>query len=287
MGPGLRAPTPLQRALGLGRVPVLVVALAGALLFFVPFLVVVATSWTGGSFILFPPEGFSLQWYAEVLGNPEWMDAFTLSLWVSAVAAAIAVAVGTVGALALTRLRSATARRWLRTLFIVPMAIPPVAYAVSLFAITLHVEVFDDNLVLLILGESLLAVPYVFVLVAAGLSHTDPALRPAAATLGASWPLIIWRIDLPLVLPNIAAGALFAFSVVFDEVVLSVFLTPVGVTTLPLQMLTASQEAFSPELTAASTMVSLLALLIFGVFTLLSSRAAARARRTARKAAAA
>jgi putative spermidine/putrescine transport system permease protein len=281
-------PPPLVRGLGWARSPILVIALlASLLLFYVPFLVVVATSWTKTSFIAFPPQGFSLGAYHDVLADPDWTGSFWVSMRVSAIATAIAVVIGTLGALALGRLRSRAARRWLRTLFIVPMAIPPVAYAVGLYSVSLEITSLQQHLTLLVLGEALLAVPYVFVMVSTGLAQTDPALRPAASTLGASWPLIVWRVELPLIVPQILVGAVFAFAVIFDEVVLSVFLAPVGVKTLPLQMLTTSQEALSPQLTAAATLVSLLAVVILGLVSLLSNRRAARARTLARKAAAA
>ncbi|MFJ5841663.1 ABC transporter permease [Streptomyces shenzhenensis] len=280
------APPPLTRGVGWTRLPILLAGLAACvLLFIVPFLVVVATSWTKTSFVAFPPEGFSLSWYRDVLDDPEWTDSFKVSLRVSAIATVIAVVFGTLGALALSRLGSRAARSWLRTLFIIPMAIPPVAYAVGMYSVNLKVSAFQEHLTLLVLGEALLAVPYVFVVVSTGLSQADPALRPAAATLGAPWPMIVLLVDLPLILPQVLVGAVFAFAVIFDEVVLSVFLAPIGVKTLPLQMLNASQEALSPQLTAASTLISLLVMVLLGLVSLVSGRRAARARAIARKAA--
>ncbi|MFE7988526.1 ABC transporter permease [Streptomyces shenzhenensis] len=280
------APPPLTRGVGWTRLPILLAGLAACvLLFIVPFLVVVETSWTKTSFVAFPPEGFSLSWYRDVLDDPEWTDSFKVSLRVSAIATVIAVVFGTLGALALSRLGSRAARSWLRTLFIIPMAIPPVAYAVGMYSVNLKVSAFQEHLTLLVLGEALLAVPYVFVVVSTGLSQADPALRPAAATLGAPWPMIVLLVDLPLILPQILVGAVFAFAVIFDEVVLSVFLAPIGVKTLPLQMLNASQEALSPQLTAASTLISLLVMVLLGLVSLVSGRRAARARAIARKAA--
>lgn len=273
----------LRRALGWNRSPIVVIAVAASLLFFVPFVVVVATSWTEGAFILFPPKGFSLQWYEEVLSDKKWTGAFGLSLVVASISTVLAVILGTLGALALTRIRNRTAVRWVRTLFIVPMALPPVAYAVGLWSVNFELAVFKGTLVALVIGEVLIALPYVFVVVSSALANADASLRPAASTLGASWPLTLWRIELPPLVPSILAGALFAFSIVFDEVVLSVFLVPLGQQTLPLKMLGASQEAFSPELTAASTMISLLALAVLGVGTVISRRAsAARAPRKAK-----
>lgn len=268
--------TDLGRSLGWYRAPLTAVAILASLLLIVPFLILVSTSWTSGSFILFPPEGFSLKWYADVLGDRRWMGSFVLSLWTAALSTVIATLLGVAGAIGLTRVRSRTAQRWIRTLFIVPIALPPIAYAVGLWGINRQLSFLGGTLVSLIIGHALIAMPYVFVLVSGGLARVDPALRPAASTLGARWPLILWKIELPALIPYILTGLLFGFIVVFDEVVLAVFLLPPGMQTLPLRMLSASQEAFSPQLTAASTLVSLLAIAVLAVVPLLN---AARARR--------
>ncbi|MCW4385083.1 ABC transporter permease [Salinibacterium sp. SYSU T00001] len=265
-------------ALGFYRAPILLVSLLAGLMLFVPFLVLVATSWTSGGLLLFPPQGFSLRWYETVLQDPRWMEPFALSLAVSAAATLLAVIFGTAGALAVLRLSPRSARV-VRTLFIVPIALPPVAYAIGLYGVNLQLDALRSSFVTLILGEALIALPYVFVVVSAATGRLDPNLRKAAVTLGAGWPLILRRVELPLLIPNIVAGAVFGFSIVFDEVVLSVFLLPPGVQTLPLKMLSASTEAFSPALTAASTMVSLLALIVLALFAWLSRAGARRMRK--------
>lgn len=275
---------PLQRAIGPFRAPIGILAAVGALLIFVPFIVLVSTSWTSSAFLNFPATGFSLEWYATVVSSADWIQPFLLSVLVAVIATAGAVILGVAGALGVSRVKSAGIARAIRTLFIVPIALPPVAYAVGLYGINFASDVLHGTMTTLIVGEVLLALPYVFVIVSGSVSHIDPALRPAASTLGARWPVIILRVELPIILSSIFAGALFAFSVVFDELVLPVFLLPPGVQTLPLRMFSASQESFSPELTAASTLVSLLALVILGLGTLLARRrAGAGARRALRR----
>lgn len=255
----------IARSLGWYRLPIIVVAVAASLLLIVPFLILVATSWTSGSFIMFPPDGFSLRWYADVLTDRRWMGSFTLSLWTASISTVIATVLGVLGAVGITRVRNRTAQRWIRTLFIVPIALPPIAYAVGLYGVNMDLGFLRGTLVTLIVGHALIAMPYVFVLVSGGLSRIDPALRPAASTLGARWPLILWKVELPALLPYVLSGLLFAFIIIFDEVVLAVFLMPPGMQTLPLRMLNASQEAFSPQLTAASTMVSILAMAVLAI----------------------
>ncbi len=275
--------TSIGRSLGGYRHLVFAVAILASLLLIVPFLILVATSWTEGTFALFPPTGFTLEWYAEVLTSKKWMAALTLSLWESALATLIATVLGVAGAIGLTRLRSRLAQRWVRTLFIVPIALPPIAYAVGLYGINTDLGIPKNTLITLVLGHALIALPYVFVIVSGGLSRMDPALRPAAWTLGGRWPLVLWKVELPALIPYILSGALFAFVVVFDEVVLAVFLLPPGVQTLPLKMLSTASESVSPELTAASTMVSVAAMIVIGLIPLvvgLGRRRGAGARRT-------
>lgn len=250
--------------LGGYRVPILAIAILAGLVLGVPFLILVATSWTTQQFLTFPPVGFTLDWYAAFFTDKKWMNPLGLSLVIALISTAIALVFGTAGALAVARLRRLPARI-MRTLFIIPIALPPVAYAIGLYGFQQMVPMIRKSLVLLVLGEALLALPYVFVLVSAAVSRLDPALRSAAATLGAKWPLILWRIELPLLWPTMAAGAIFGFNLVFDELTLSVFLLPPGQQTLPLKMLSATSDSFTPALTAASTVVSLAALVLLGV----------------------
>lgn len=268
----------MTSALGLLRIPIIAVSIIAGIVLFVPFLVLASTSWTEGSFIAFPPTGFSFRWYLDVLGDPRWTSPFALSLIVSTISTAIAVVAGTLGAVAVTRL-STRAARWVRTLFIVPIALPPIAFAVGLYGVNRRVDLLDGTLIALVAGEAVIAVPYVFILVSSGIGRMDPALRKAASTLGAHWTLILGRIELPVLLPNIIAGAIFAFNVVFDEVVLSVFLAPPGQQTFQIKLLTAAREAFAPQLTAASTMVSLLAVVVLGIFALVNRAGSRRPRK--------
>lgn len=276
----------IARSLGWYRLPIIVVAVAASLLLIVPFFILVATSWTSGSFIMFPPDGFSLRWYEDVLTDRRWMGSFTLSLWTASISTVIATVLGVLGAVGITRVRNRTAQRWIRTLFIVPIALPPIAYAVGLYGVNMDLGFLRGTLVTLIVGHALIAMPYVFVLVSGGLSRIDPALRPAASTLGARWPLILWKVELPALLPYVLSGLLFAFIIIFDEVVLAVFLMPPGMQTLPLRMLNASQEAFSPQLTAASTMVSILAMAVLAIIPIsnaIRARKSGARRRPARR----
>jgi putative spermidine/putrescine transport system permease protein len=238
---------PLVVALGRYRYVAMVLAAVIALaLFLLPFAVLMATSFSDNAFALFPPEGFTFDWYHTVLTSGDWADATWLSIWISALATVIATVFGVAGALALPRIRRPGLARAARTLFIAPIALPPVAYAVGLYGINLDVAALHGTFTSLILGEAILALPYVFVTASGAVGRLDPALRRAASTMGAPWPLILLRVELPLIAGGVIAGALFAFVTAFDDVVLAVFVAPLGSNTLPLMMLNQSQEAVSP-----------------------------------------
>ena len=267
--------SPQARSLGALRLPAIAVALAAAVLLAAPLIVVAATSVTESAFLRIPPQGFTLDWYARVAGDPAWTGPFWLSVGVGAAATGIAVLVGTLAAFAVERL-SGGAARLVRGLLVMPLAVPPMAYAVGLVGMHRLLAPWRANLAVLILGEAVLALPFVFVLVSAALARLDPALPRAAATLGAGWGTVIGRIQLPLVVPAMAAGAVLAFSAAFDDVVLALLLLPAGTETLPVTLLGAAQEVLSPALAAASTLVSVLAVAVLGLVSLLQARRSGR-----------
>ncbi|MDR1798593.1 MAG: ABC transporter permease [Bifidobacteriaceae bacterium] len=257
--------TALRESLGKSGWAVrLAAGLAAFILFAVPALVLVATSWTEQRFALFPPKGFTLEWFGEVLTSKKWLQPFGRSATVAAIGTALAVILGVAAAIGVSRLRSSRAARAWRTVMILPLAVPPIALGVGLYNMGRWLNLSDGRMALLILGQMISALPFVFVLVAGAITRLDPNLHKAAQTLGANSWLIIRKVELPLLGPTILAAAVFAFVVIFDEVVLAVFLLPPGVETLPVTMLRASQETMTPALTAASTVVSLLAVLLLG-----------------------
>src|SRR5262245_44986752 len=155
-----------------------------------------------------------------------WLSPFQRSLATAAAATLIATATGTAAALALRRLARRRRGAVLRSLFIAPIALPYLAYAIGLFEAVSALNFLSDSLVPVVLGQAVLAFPLVFLIVSSALANVDPALAQAAYTLGARWPLVVRRIELPLVRRSIYAAALFAMALCFDEPVLALFLAP-------------------------------------------------------------
>ncbi len=267
--------TELRMGLGLSRFAFTILGGLFAIFMILPLLVIVPTSWTAGALVEFPPEGFSLQWYEKALEDPKWTESFTVSLQVAFFGAVLATVLGTAIALGMRRLVRGRGTRLAQSLFILPLALPYVSYALGLY------EMFNrfpaelaETLVPLILADAVITMPLVYVIVAGALAGVDPKLGRAAATMGARWPTILWRIDLPLVRMAIIGSFIFSFAAIFDEATLAIFLSPVTDATLAQQMYRSAAESIAPTLSAVSTMITLLAVLVLCTGTLFTRRRA-------------
>jgi putative spermidine/putrescine transport system permease protein len=236
-----------------------------------PIAVILPTSVTTSEFIDLPRHGISLRWFDQILHDPAWTGAFWLSVRLAFFAALIATVLGTAAALGLGRLRRG--RAVLSGVMIAPLVLPYVVYALGLYNVLDDLAVALDATWPIAVGQAVLAFPIVFVAVAGGLAGADPTLARAAESLGAGWPTVVWRVEIPPIRPNIAIAGLFAFTFCFDEVVVALFLSSPSSATLPVQIFTSARDSISPAIAAASTMVMGIALVVAAVIGLLSTRA--------------
>jgi putative spermidine/putrescine transport system permease protein len=264
----------LKLGLGISRGVFWVLGIILGLFLILPLLIIVPTSWNGGQLVEFPPHGFSFQWYEQVFETSMWTEAFWVSLKVAFFGAIIATVMGTGIALGMRRLARGRGTRIAQSLFILPLAIPYVSYALGLYQLVNKAlpSSLNETLIPLIFAESVIAMPLVYIVIAGALSNVDPRLGRAASTMGARWPTILWRIDLPLVKLGIIAGFIFAFATILDEATLALFLAPVTEITLAQQLYRSAAETVTPTLSAVSTMITLLAILVLGIGTLFSRR---------------
>jgi putative spermidine/putrescine transport system permease protein len=149
----------------------------------------------------------------------------------------------------------------LEMFFISPMVVPVIVLALGLFFLFSSAHLLDKP-VALYLGHTLVATPLVIVLVRAGLRVTDPSLELAARSLGASYWRTMRYITLPAIRESIAAAAIFSFLVSFDEVVIAIFVGGPDATTLPKRMWETIRFEIDPTLTAVSTLVTLVAVVV-------------------------
>ncbi|HTT11647.1 MAG TPA: ABC transporter permease [Burkholderiaceae bacterium] len=225
-----------------------------------PILVIVPLSFSAGSFLYFPLPGLSLRWYADFFTSDLWLPSLRNSLLVGSGATALATTLGTLAAFGFWRARFA-GRRLLFALLLSPLVVPVIIVAVGVYFVFAPLGLTDGFLGLT-LAHAALGAPFVLVTVLSTLSGFDRSLLDAAANLGAAPWVAFRRVALPIVFPGVFSGALFAFATSFDEVVVALLLTGPGQRTLPLQMFAGINQEISLTITAAGTLLVVLACLL-------------------------
>jgi putative spermidine/putrescine transport system permease protein len=225
-----------------------------------PIVVVVLASLTKTDYVVFPPQGLTLTWYAAIFAHPEFVGSLVLSLVVASGTAIVAGTFGTLAAIAIVRERVPGAGLWL-ALLSSPLVIPTVVLGIALLQ-WFTIIALPAGAVPLILGHTIIALPYVVRLVGAGLLGIDPALDRAAAGLGATPLERLRRVTLPIVAPSIVAGALFAFITSFDDLTVALFIVSTNVMTLPVRIYNYMQFNYDPLITSVSTVMIFLSLVL-------------------------
>jgi putative spermidine/putrescine transport system permease protein len=239
----------------------------------------------------FDPKGYSLRWYDRILthgmANPDiprddvwWSDAWNNGQWIHSaknsviigvVSTIVATVLGTIAALGLSR-PEMPFRRLIMALLISPMIVPLIITATGLFFFYSTVGL-AHTYVGIILAHAMLGIPFVIITVTATLVGFDHSLSYAAAGLGAT-PLTTFRqVILPLILPGVISGALFAFVTSFDEVVVVLFVASFDQHTIPLQMWNGIREQISPTILAVATILVFFSIFLLTTIELLRRRA--------------
>lgn len=232
----------------LGGVAVLIL-----LFLLLPLIIVVPLSLSSGSYLSFPPPGFSLRWYSAFFDNRAWTEAALVSVEVAVPVTLLSVLLGTPAAIALSR-GTFRGKRLVQALILSPVIVPGIIVAIGAYFVYARFGLVGSP-VALILAHTCLAVPFVVINVGAGLQTVDPRLERAALSLGAT-PLGTFRqVTLPLIAPGIAAGAVFAFITSFDELLAALFLSGTGAVTLPRRMFDEIRYDIDPTIAAVSTLL--------------------------------
>ena len=228
------------------------------LLFLVgPLLAIIPLSFNTGQFFTYPLAGLSLRWYEEVFGSEKWMRALWHSFVVGAMCTVFSLMLGVPASVALVKSKIRF-KGPIMLLLISPMVIPVIVSTVGIFFFFAKLGL-TNSLFGLALSHTVLAIPFVVIAVCASLQGYDDDLTRAALGMGAT-PLRAFRkVTLPLILPGVVTGALFAFATSLDEVVTAIFLTGPAQRTLPREMFDGLRENISPSILAVATMLVILA----------------------------
>lgn len=222
-----------------------------------PALVVIPLSFTDKPTLVFPPSGWSTQWYEKFFNDPAWTNALFASLRVGVLVAIVATVIGTAAAVGLTRMTSRRSHGLIRGVLLAPMIVPVIIVGVGTYAVFLEMQLLGTTFGF-VFAHSVLAIPFVVIPVSASLQGFDRRLEDAAAICGAGRWTAFRQITLPLVLPGVASGALFAFVTSFDELVLSLFIQSPYLQTLPVKMYSSITRDTDPTIAAAATLILVL-----------------------------
>ncbi|WP_417788976.1 ABC transporter permease [Terasakiella pusilla] len=243
----------------------------GGLLFLVlPILVIMPLSFNGSSFLSYPLDGFSLRWYAEVFQSEVWVRAIKNSLIIGSASAFLATVLGTMAAMGLTQ-ANFRGKGAVNALLVSPMIVPIVISALGLYFFFAEIGL-NATYTGLILAHTALGAPFVVITVTATLQGFDNTLMRAASSLGANPVKVFFAVVLPLILPGVVSGALFAFATSFDEVVVVLFSAGPEQRTLPRQMFDGIKENITPAIMAAATLLIAFALALLSVLEYLRRR---------------
>jgi spermidine/putrescine transport system permease protein len=219
---------------------------------YVPIAVMSAMAFNASPLYALPFD-FTLAWFSELAGNDKLLGAAQNSVLVAIATSAIATLVGTLAALGLYR-RKFRGNSLLRLLLLPPIAIPWLITGTAMLVFFFWTGI-GRGLHAMLIGHVALAIPYVVIVVGAGLVTLPGDLEDAAMSLGATPLAAFAKITLPLLAPSLIAAALFAFAVSLDQFVVSYFLATPGVTTLPVEIYSAIRKGFTPEINAISAIL--------------------------------
>jgi len=264
--------------------------ICGLVFFFLiaPLLPVMWLSFNAENFFTFTPEmlnfqaeGYSLKHYRDFLGTDEWMVPLKNSLIIAPFATLISVSLGTLAAIGLSQ-SHVPGRQAIMAVLISPMIVPLIISATGMFFFYAPLgNWLEANLglnqafvgyVKVILAHAALGVPFVIITVTATLVGFDKSLTRAAANMGADPVTTFFRVQMPLILPGVISGGLFAFITSFDEVVVVLFVGSAQQQTLPWQMFTGLREQISPTILAAATILVTVSICLLTTVELLRRR---------------
>jgi putative spermidine/putrescine transport system permease protein len=236
-----------------GKSPVVLAALPIGIYLLLPTLVVVPMALTRSQLIQFPPEWISVHAFVDYFSDSRWIESTITSFKVALLAMAIACAVGVATSIALHG-KPFPGKGAIVGVMLSPIVVPLVVLALADYVFFAHLQLVG-NWLAIGLAHSLLVTPYVFVTVQASLAGLNPALIRSARSLGAGSISVFRYVYWPAAKPGILAGAIFAFAVSFDEVVIALFLQGPDATTLPVRMFTSIQYDLTPKIAAIATLL--------------------------------
>lgn len=253
--------------------------ICGVIFFFLifPIMVIIPLSFNAENFFTFTPEmlrldpdGYSTKHYVDFFTNPDWQQALRNSFTIAPVATLIATTLGTLAAIGLSQ-SHVPFKSAIMAVLISPMIVPLIISAAGMYFFYSDIGL-QGTFWGVVLAHAALGTPFVIITVTATLVGFDRSLTRAAASMGANPVSTFFKVQMPLILPGVISGGLFAFITSFDEVVVVIFLGSAEQQTLPWQMFTGLREQISPTILAVATIMVALSILLLATLEILRRR---------------
>ena len=224
-----------------------------------PTFVVLGVSFTSGNIIQFPPDGFSLKWYAAIIGEQNLRDAFGRSLIVATICVLVSLPTGTLAGIALSKFRIRGANA-IQVYLLLPFTIPLIGSGIGLML------AFGDagllgNLWPIGIATAVINLPFMIWAVSSSAVGLDPDLELAAQSCGAGPVQTFFSVTLPAVAPGVITGSLLMFILSLNEFLVSLLLVDARIVTLPVQIYDSIRSIITPDLAAVSVVFIVVAML--------------------------
>ena len=256
----------------IGRIALLGAAALGYGVILTPLLFVCWLSFFSNEIVTFPPQGYTLRWFAHIFDQNNFVSGFVTSLEVGVVAMIGGLLLGVPASLVLAR-RRFPGREALNTLLVLPLVVPGIVAGTAIYVFRIEIEIATElpllgSLAGLVLAHIMITIPWTVRLLTASLAGFDRSVEEAAQNLGATPMQAFLRITLPVIKPGMVAAAVFGFIISFGNLEMTLFLVAPGQTTLPIAILQYREWRIDPTIAA----VSLLQIVLIGAGMLITDR---------------
>lgn len=253
----------LRRSLGV---------LTGIVLTFLmlPLIYMVVLSLGNSRWMAFPPPGWTLQWYRQIFGNPEWLSSFVLSVEIGVYVVICSLLFAIPASFGLVRAKI-PGKSAINVFILMPLFIPIIIVALALYILMLNMGLVGHKIAFVI-AHTVVALPFSILMITNSLRSFDESIEMAAMICGASRLRAIFMVTIPSIRHGILAAALFAFLISWDEVVLSMFMAGPQSQTLPVRMWSVLRADLKPEIAAVSTIMLISTSLLVALAYFLTSK---------------
>ncbi|SDG82892.1 ABC transporter permease [Pelagibacterium luteolum] len=241
--------------------PLLIVMTALVYVFLIgPLIIIFGASVSDTSYLAFPPQGLTLRWFENIWEVSAFRRTIVTSLQVALLGTGLALLIGIPAAYALNRYRIQLPG-WLSTLFVLPILVPEIVIGFSLLR-SINVGFGVPVFATLLIGHTLLVLPYVVRVISASLASFDFSIEEAAISLGSRPAKTFFTVVLPNIRSGVIAAFILAFITSINDVSVSLFLTGPGISTLPIQILAHVEQFFDPTIASVSVLLMVLTIIV-------------------------